>query len=162
MLFALYHKVLQMSTRQNPRSFQKQCQWNTFKKMVPGYHNNQGSNIMLTNCNVIWSGGPEERTKVSGCYSNWMYRKWSCFNRKVFSASIFKCEWTPKNFFTLTKSCSITLFGWQSSETEAVSVIYCCVTNNLKNTATLNSNHLFFSWAFGMVGWVSSVYLGWT
>lgn len=58
------------------------------KKMVPGYHNNQGSNIMLTNCKVIWSGRPEQRTKVSGCYGNWIYRKWSCFSGEVSSAKV--------------------------------------------------------------------------
>lgn len=57
MLSALHHKYLHMSTRLNLMSPQKQCQWNSFKKKkkqtVPGYHNNPGSNIMLTNCKVI-------------------------------------------------------------------------------------------------------------
>lgn len=43
---------------------------------------------------------------------------------------------------TFIKSYTIVLFGWQNSKTEAVSVSYRCITNNLK-TVTLNKDRFF-------------------
>lgn len=45
-----------------PRAPQKQCPWDTLKRnMVPSYHNNQGSNIVLTNWAAIRSGRRENK-----------------------------------------------------------------------------------------------------
>lgn len=79
---------------------------------------------MLADCNAIRSGRPELGTKVSGCYSNWMYRKHGSFQLPAYSRAGDR----PGNF-RITPGLAHRSPGRRSSKTEAAPVSYCCVTN---------------------------------
>lgn len=58
--------------------------------------------------------------------------QWGSFQCKSKCKAFFQSEWITQEISTFVKSYPIILSGWQNSETEAVSVSYCCKTNNLK------------------------------
>lgn len=125
MLFAQYHKFLQMSTRLNCRSPRKQCQWNRFKK--------KWSQVTITtkvptSCwlTAKWydqeDQSREQKYQVAietGYRGKWSYFRRNAFREKSECKAFFQGKCSPWNLMHLPTAIPSFSSFWPRSKTDA-------------------------------------------